>query len=307
MARRRVVVAIRVLVTAAIALLGYRFLRDEDWRGLAEQVRHANPWLLLAAMSGNAALVLFKARRAHLLLAPLGRVPTRRLCGYFLSSYAADNLLMSQAGVALRVGLLHADGIPLTTAAAEQLLEKLLEGATLLLLLPLVPIAPSLPDWLHRPAGQALLAGAAAIAAAAIALAWRYGRGFLRRAAAAASALRRPAPAIEILLLSLLHWAVEVAMVWLALRALALPAGIAIASLVVVAVNLAALVPGLPANMGTFEAAAVVALGAAGVPPVPALGFALLFHALHTIPVTLAGLPGLRRAARPRASATTAR
>src|SRR5207248_276340 len=39
-------------------------------------------------------------------------------------------------------------------------------------------------------------------------------------------------------------------------------------------------------------------LGTFGVDADPALGFGLLYHALHTIPVTLIGIPGFFRAAR---------
>mgnify|MGYP000947947283 FL=1 len=85
-------------------------------------------------------------------------------------------------------------------------------------------------------------------------------------------------------------------MVLLTLVALHLPATLHAGVLVVIAVSVAALVPGLPANVGTFEAATIVALGSAGLPRMTALGFALVYHALHTVPVTLAGLPAFRHA-----------
>jgi uncharacterized membrane protein YbhN (UPF0104 family) len=126
----------------------------------------------------------------------------------------------------------------------------------------------------------------------------------VRRLGAAATALRSPHAAAEVSLWTGLSWLIEVLMAMAVLRALGQPATAAAGALVVLAVNIAALVPGLPANVGPFEASAVVAVSAVGVTGPAALGFALLYHLIHTLPVTLAGLPDLRRgAARPATSA----
>jgi uncharacterized membrane protein YbhN (UPF0104 family) len=66
-----------------------------------------------------------------------------------------------------------------------------------------------------------------------------------------------------------------------------------LAGLVVLSANVSLLMPGLPANLGTFEAAVLVALRSGGVEPATALGYALVYHALRTVPVTLLGLGGL--------------
>jgi uncharacterized membrane protein YbhN (UPF0104 family) len=55
------------------------------------------------------------------------------------------------------------------------------------------------------------------------------------------------------------------------------------------------LVPGLPANIGPFEAAVTMGLFAAGLPAEQALPAAVLYHLIHTVPVTLGGLPGLQK------------
>jgi hypothetical protein len=83
-------------------------------------------------------------------------------------------------------------------------------------------------------------------------------------------------------------------MVAVTLRALHLDVPPLLAStLVLLAVNLAALVPGLPANFGPFEISAVLALRAVGVGPA-GVGFAVLYHACHTVPVTAVGLVAQR-------------
>jgi uncharacterized membrane protein YbhN (UPF0104 family) len=285
-------VALRLAVLAALALLVWRFAGAIDWRLIGSTIAGARWAPLALATAGNALLVALKARRARTLLLPVRAVPWTRLANIYLASYAADNLLLSQAGPAARILLIHRAGVPLVAAAGEQALEKLLEGATLLALLPLAPRALASVRW---PGGglatAGILVGAAAIVVVAVLLV-RSPR--LRPALASAVGLGRPLVAAEVLALSLLHWAVEVAMVALTLSALGLPSTVQLSALVVIAVNLAALQPGLPGNVGTFEAAAGFALTSAGIAPGAALACALVFHALHTVPVTIAGLPGLR-------------
>lgn len=295
----RFALALRLLVGAAVAVLAYRFLRHQDTGALFSQLRHSNLLLIALATTGNGLLVWSKAFRARLMLAPSLLLSTRRLSRHFLASYAADNLLMSQAGVALRVGFFMRDGIPLATAAAEQVVEKVVEGLGLLLLAPLAALWPAEAGispgiWAAgpRPLYLALGAVAATVALGFLMVVGRGRSGWLARIDLGAAALRKPGVAAAVGALTLFGWAVELAMVALTLRALALPTSLVASSLVVLAVNLAALVPGLPANLGTFEAATVLALAATGVERVPALGFALVYHALHTVPVTLLGLPG---------------
>ena len=277
------------------------FAWHQDWAGVLAVARGASPWGLLAAMLLNVPLVWMKARRVQILLSPTVAVTRARLMRMFFASYAADNLLMSQAGLGVRVAMVRAEGVPWTTATALQGLEKALEAMGLALVGVVVELAP--------PPGLAWLAGALrvtfglAIGAAVIAVALVLAGGLssthrwtalLRRIGDSAAALRRPLAAAEIVMWTAMAWAVELLMVALALAALGLPHAVGGVALVVLAVNIAALVPGLPGNVGTFEASAVLALAAVGVARPAALGFALLFHMLHTIPVTLVGLPALR-------------
>jgi uncharacterized membrane protein YbhN (UPF0104 family) len=61
-------------------------------------------------------------------------------------------------------------------------------------------------------------------------------------------------------------------------------------------VNVAIAIPSTPGQVGVFEAGAVIVLGTLGVGRSEALAFALLYHAVHVLPVTALGLLGLRGA-----------
>jgi uncharacterized membrane protein YbhN (UPF0104 family) len=98
-----------------------------------------------------------------------------------------------------------------------------------------------------------------------------------------------PRRVIVMTLLSLAGWLSEVGILMIGLHAFGLPSSVATGLLVLLGINVAIVVPGPPANFGTFEAGVVAALGIAGVAVDPALLFGLGYHLIMTIPVALTG------------------
>jgi hypothetical protein len=288
-------IAIAVVVIALIAV----YVRQVDWTAIVRSTADASVLLLVVATLLNVPLIALKAMRMRLFVG--GQIATGRLMGFYVASYAADNLLMSQAGLGLRVGLLHRDGVPLVSAVTVQALEKLVEGVGLALVaLPLLAIPDLDPTLATIIRWGLVVGGIALVALVAVALLRHRNHPFVRRIAETVHVLRDGKVASRVLALTMGAWAIEVAMVFVTLVALHLPVpSIATAALVLVAVNVAALVPGLPANIGAFEMAAMLALASVGVGREAALAFAIVYHASHTIPVTLLGLVGLHRASRP--------
>jgi uncharacterized membrane protein YbhN (UPF0104 family) len=291
---------LRWAVTALVLVLLGRLAVRQDWRRVWGVMRGAQFGLLAVVVGLNIPLIWCKARRLHLLLRPTLRVPSGRLMRFFIASYAADNLVMSHAGLGVRVALLRREGAPWATAVGVQGLEKAMEAMGIALVALVVQLSPSLstlPTWIGRPLRWSfVLSGAAMVGAVALLVAGGMGQGLVRRFGVAATALRRPEVALETSLWTAMAWAIETVMVILGTRALDLRVGLMGACLVLLAVTLGSLIPGLPGNFGTFEASAVVALGVLGIEPAVALGWALLYHFLHTIPVTVVGLPQLRMA-----------
>jgi uncharacterized membrane protein YbhN (UPF0104 family) len=102
-------------------------------------------------------------------------------------------------------------------------------------------------------------------------------------------AASRPRVVAGMTLLSLAGWACEILMLVIGLRSAGLPGDPGTALLVLIGINLAIVVPGPPANLGTLEAGAVAALGLRGVSLEPAVMFAVGYHLILTAPVMLAG------------------
>ena len=296
--KQRTARLLRVAIAAVMLALVVHYVRGVDWGKIGHATADASIALLALSALGNLPLIWLKALRLRLLVG--GRIAPWRLMGFYVASYAGDNLLMSQAGLGVRVALLHRDGVSLATAVTSQAVEKVLEGIGLALLTIPVLATQQLEPRLATSLRWCLLGGAVAIGVLAIAaLVWRRKLRVLDRLAEALALVRDPWLAAKLLGLTMAAWLVEVAIVLAALAALhvSLPTLVG-PTLVLLSVNVAALVPGLPANVGPFEMACVLSLGTFGVGEANALGFGIVYHALHTIPVTLIGIPLLLRAPR---------
>jgi uncharacterized membrane protein YbhN (UPF0104 family) len=287
--------AIRLAIAAAMVVMIAFFVRKLDWHAIAVSTADASVPLLILATLGNVPLIWCKARRMKLLAG--GGIATSELMGMYVASYAADNLFMSQAGLGVRVAMLARKGLPVPTAITTQVVEKVIEGVGLAIVaLPLLgwdDLSPALRSTLEiclifGAVGAALLVG--------LALVRSNKQGVVRKVAEVAAVLREPSLAARVGGYTMLAWASEYLIIWLTMAGMHVPMPTPLVPLVVlVAVNLAALIPGLPGNIGPFEMACVLALGTTSIAQEPALGFAIIYHALHTVPVTIVGfLPALR-------------
>ncbi|MFM9139407.1 MAG: lysylphosphatidylglycerol synthase transmembrane domain-containing protein, partial [Solirubrobacterales bacterium] len=91
-------------------------------------------------------------------------------------------------------------------------------------------------------------------------------------------------------------WALQAVSCYLLLVALGLDgkAGVGAAAAVLLAVNVTALIPATPANVGVFQAACVAVLsGAYGVSPADALGYGIVLQAVELTTAVVMGVPAL--------------
>ncbi len=127
-----------------------------------------------------------------------------------------------------------------------------------------------------------------ALAAAALARLLRLARQGL----AVFANLRHGPPAV---LLQLLAWVLQWLACYVVLLALGLSSdgGLAAAAAVLLAVNVAAVLPPTPSNVGVFQAACLVVLAAYGVGAGPALAYGIILQAVEVLTALALGLPAL--------------
>jgi uncharacterized protein (TIRG00374 family) len=119
----------------------------------------------------------------------------------------------------------------------------------------------------------------------------------LRSLALGLSSLRQPGLALPAALWSFSSWIVLALSDWFVLRAFepTIDVDWSAAVLVLVATNLALVIPASAASIGVFEVAAQAALAAYGVSASAALSFGLVLHAVNLFPYILLGLVALAR------------
>jgi phosphatidylinositol alpha-mannosyltransferase len=121
-------------------------------------------------------------------------------------------------------------------------------------------------------------------------------RAALVRVRAGLRVFRNPRQAGTATLLQLSAWGLQWMSCWLLLMALGLDnkAGLGAAAAVLFAVNVTAVIPATPANVGVFQAACVAVLaGAYHVPTADALAYGIVLQAVEVATAVIMGMPAL--------------
>lgn len=105
----------------------------------------------------------------------------------------------------------------------------------------------------------------------------------------------RPRHGIPAIAAQLLAWALQWAACYVAIIALHLQsqAGPAAAAAVLLAINVSAILPATPSNVGVFQAACLVVLAAYGVAAGPALAYGIILQAIEVVTALALGIPAL--------------
>ncbi len=281
------------MAIVAVAVACVILVRHLDLPAVAHAFAGASLPLLAAAAAVNLVQVWQRSLALKAMLAPVRAVGVCRLARYNFAMYAGNNLFPGRAGEVVRVHLLRArEGVPPSTTVAVALVEKVFDGIALLLLaLPVPLLFPTLPRsaalglWLLGAGGLLGLLGFWAIA--------RYGlrrTGRSRQFAEGAQVVRRPGPFAAALGLSLLAHATDGAMVALCMAAVGIHFPPAAPLLVLLGVAIFLAVPSTPSGIGALEIGAVLALRFLGVAEERAFAFAILYHLIQLVPVTVIGL-----------------
>jgi uncharacterized protein (TIRG00374 family) len=115
------------------------------------------------------------------------------------------------------------------------------------------------------------------------------GRDILLAFASGLSVLRSPVRFLAVLWWTLLHWLLNALAFWIAFRAVGIVAPFSAALFLQGIIAFGVALPQAPGFFGMFETAARVGLGVFGISATSAVTWALAFHVLSFIPITLMG------------------
>ncbi len=314
--RRRAGMALVGIGISAVA--AWLCVKSIDVGEVAHQLGHAQAGPLVALLMVLAVQAAVRALRWSVLLPRQGsrRIATRRTLPPMLVGYLGNATLPARMGEPVRAMLLaRREKLAVAETFGSVVLERVVDTATLALIVLPAAWAAGAPRWiLDAVTFAAVVAGAVLAILSLVGLAGpaeeidrlsrRLGEGraaalikglaarFREFATGVGASNRRPAILVAALL-SVLAWAMDATLIWLAALSLGITLEPAHAILIAGVAALGTAVPSAPGYVGTYELAATSTAVALGVPPESALATAILAHALTLLPMAGAGVVAL--------------
>ena len=294
--------------------------RGVDWSAFATALGEAN-WLLLGAVFVLSPLINigFRAVRWRILLSPVAAAPLARLHNATAIGLMMNNVLPARIGEFVRAyALSKTQRIAVGTAFGSLFVERMFDGFALVAILYALTWLHPLPDWVDTTVRIAFwifvgfLAFQLVLASHPEAFI-RFIRRVMRRPFGGRfeeplgralvtfvdgfRLLRRPWLAALSFVLAVVQWSAIAALFRIGLAAfgLATAAGWEGAFFTTAVSALGVAIPSSPGFVGTFQAFVVEALDVFGIDRSAAFGFAVGYHVVGYVSVTLVGLAAFLR------------
>lgn len=302
------------VISAIFLFLAFRGI---EWSQLATVLKRTKPAYLIPAVASIIAHLYLRAYRWKFMLRPVKSIPTPRLFSATSIGYMANNVLPARLGELVRAHVLgRQENISRTASFATIVYERVADVFALLVMLWIVLLRTSGPEWLRRTGWWILALNLFSMAA--LVLLDRYGGEFSRGLAV----MIRPLPSrlqekvshafgrfrvglqavgsvkdsIAVVLTSILVWTSPLVGIYFCFRALNLDVPVLATVTIQVMVAFSTMIPSAPAHLGTIQYACVVGLALYGVGKSEALGYSILYHSTLFFPVTIVGFYFLWRA-----------
>ena len=276
------------------------------------------PLWILCTITATAIFPL-RARRWQAILAPLGpRIPFAPLWHATAIGMMVNNVFPARAGEFARAFALSRErrDIPVTTAFASLAVDRLFDGVVVLGLMVAATLDPAFPadaTILGATAGGIAASAAAFLAVVlvglyALALApnlfigiaerrvgwiWKGGvpkvHAVLTGFVAGLGVLKMPRLALEVFLWTLVHWLTNALAFYFGFLALDISAPLSAALFIQALIAIGVAIPSSPGFFGPFEAAGKAGLALYGVPAASAVSWAIGFHLLSFVPISVMG------------------
>ncbi len=307
--------ALGLVLSAALIYLTLRGISPTE---VARHLSNADPLLFLGAIICATAIFGLRARRWQTILEPaVSHVPLAPLWRATAIGMMVNNVVPARAGeVARAYALTKETRVPFPAALASLVVDRLFDAIVLLMLAAIALLDPAMSTG-HTLAGRpvsdfavgsiglvlVLVIGLYLLVffpARVLALFGRVaarispkvearGRRILEAFITGLSVLRSPGRFAAVFAWTLAHWLLNALGFWLAFRAVGITAPFSAAFFLQAFIALGTAVPALPGFFGVFEYMSVQGLGVYGVGQQQAATWAIGFHILSFIPITLIG------------------
>jgi uncharacterized protein (TIRG00374 family) len=306
-----------------VVLLWWAF-HGVNWSDVRDALGRANPWLVAGAVVVSTCVFPLRALRWRPILDPVAPgVPYGALWRATAIGMMANNVLPGRAGEFVRAyALTRETSVKFSLAFGSIVVDRVFDSIIVLLLMVVATLAPGFPahtEIAGRSVSSIAWAGVVIVAGISIVMyaivyfpdrlialydwiAHRIARRFedrghrmLRSFADGLSVLRDPLRFVIVFAWALLHWLVQPLAFYMMFRALGIDVPFSAALFLQGLIVFAVAAPSTPGYAGLFEAGAIAGLAVYGVSKTMALTWALSFHILSLVPITVIGLYYLAR------------
>jgi uncharacterized protein (TIRG00374 family) len=302
-------VVIGIVISAVFIYLTFR---QVDLGEMFTAIKSANYlWLI----PGLALMFLSHAIRAYrwrLFLEPIQVIKFHPLFSAVMVGYASNNIFPLRLGEFLRAFAIgRSQGISKTSAFATIIVERLIDLLSLLVLLAATVLFYPLPDDIKK-FGYLVFAVTASIITLLVLLMQKTEatirvlqfvlpnklfhmiHGMVRSFLSGFVVFKKAEHYLRILISSILIWGLYAAVVYTTFFAFDLPQrydlSIFSSVVVLVIVSIGIMIPSSPGFVGTYHWFCMKSLALYGIPESEALSYAVISHALNTVPFTVVGL-----------------
>jgi len=283
-------------------------------------IRNANPWYLLGASVAGTLIFPLRAPRWRIILSPVAeKLPFGMLWRAIAIGMMGNNVLPARAGELARAFALSRETrrVPFSAAFASLAVDRIFDATVVLLLMAVATLDPSLP--VGRTFGgysiAKIIGSGAALALVAIAglylivfftehaiLLWEWiarrvaprfeerGRRTLLAFASGLAVLRDPMRFLSTMAWAIAMWLMNALAFWLGFKAVGIEVSYSAALMLQGLIAIGVAVPALPGFFGVFEYFARAGLGIYGIDPGLATSWAISYHVLTFLPITVIGI-----------------
>jgi uncharacterized protein (TIRG00374 family) len=278
--------------------------RGFDWRGELPRL-FATDWRwVTVAVVADVLVYVFQAWRWNLLLQPLASMSLARTVQAIYIGLFANEVLPLRSGELIRCYLLSRwRHLPFSLTLSSAAIERLVDGAWLVLGFYLATYFVSLPGFLVAAAKVLALVLAGAGAALAFVIfhrahaeqavsASRWSR-LLHRIVDGLHTMGRARTFPAAIIVSFCYLALQIVPIYALLRGYGLDLPVGAAAVILVILRLGSVPPQAPGNVGSFQFFTILGLQLFGVARPDATGFATLLFIVVTVPLWLVGFLAL--------------
>jgi hypothetical protein len=311
--KRRWITAVGVLFTLISLYIAFRGIHP---RQVLDILGRVNFWWAVPVVLATLVSIWLRALRWKLMLEPVKRVTLAHAYSATMIGFMANNILPMRLGELVRAYALGRNsGVSKSSAFATIVVERAFDLLAILLFLGVMLLRYSFARWVEAAGYVALVACVAMFAVMAL-LRWKRAatmrvfnsltarlpepleikaNGLMHRFLDGLEVLSRGRHVVLIMVLSLATWLAMAGSYYVAFLAFGLDLPLHASIVMVVLTALAVMLPSGPGFVGTFEVGAKYGLMLFAVGESVALSYALFYHAVQFVPITLLGLYHLWR------------